>query len=77
VRYTVEIKRSAEREAKAVNKRGQPPDYWKGHGERLRLRFRRGGESTLHDYELLKRLLTFAIPRRDTKAAAQSRSGTA
>lgn len=42
-----------------------------GHRERLRLRYLEGGAKALHDYELLELLLTFAIPRRDTKPYAK------
>ena len=45
--------------------------YTKGHRERLRARYRVGGEAMLQDYELLELLLTFAIPRRDTKFLAR------
>ncbi len=45
--------------------------YRKGHRERLRARYRAGGEATLQDYELLELFLTFAIPRRDTKLLAR------
>ncbi len=46
-------------------------EYMKGHRNRLRARYRVGGEATLQDYELLELLLTFAIPRRDTKLLAR------
>ena len=46
-------------------------DYAKGHRERLRTRYRLNGEAALQDYELLELLLTFAIPRRDTKLSAK------
>jgi len=42
-------------------------DYAEGHRERLRARYRHVGEAALQDYELLELLLTYAIPRRDTK----------
>lgn len=42
-------------------------DYAEGHRERLGTRYRVSGEAALQDYELLELLLTFAIPRRDTK----------
>ncbi|MBN2432204.1 MAG: DNA repair protein RadC, partial [Acidobacteria bacterium] len=41
-----------------------------GHRRRLRERFRRRGGQALADYELLELLLSFAIPRRDTKPLA-------
>ena len=42
-----------------------------GHRKRLRERFLRAGESGLHDHELIELLLTYAIPRKDTKAIAK------
>ncbi|MBI4483410.1 MAG: DNA repair protein RadC [Acidobacteria bacterium] len=42
-----------------------------GHRERLRGRYLENGEASLQDYELLELLLTFAIPRRDTKGLAK------
>jgi DNA repair protein RadC len=45
--------------------------YAEGHRERLRARYRQAGEAALHDYELLELLLTYAIPRRDTKLLAK------
>lgn len=41
-----------------------------GHRARLRARYRKSGQEVLQDYELLELLLTFAIPRRDTKLLA-------
>ena len=43
-----------------------------GHRERLRLRFIKSGRSAMADYELLELLLTYAIPRIDTKPLAKS-----
>ncbi len=45
--------------------------YVAGHRERLRARYRLNGEAALEDYELLELLLTYAIPRRDTKLLAK------
>ena len=45
--------------------------HLEGHRERLRARYRVSGEATFQDYELLELLLTFAIPRRDTKLLAK------
>jgi len=42
-----------------------------GHRARLRARFLNGGPKAFADYELLELLLTFAIPRRDTKPIAK------
>jgi DNA repair protein RadC len=46
-------------------------DYLAGHRERLRARYRLNGEAALEEYELLELLLTYAIPRRDTKLLAK------
>ena len=44
-----------------------------GHRQRLRERFLKGGASAgFHDYELLELLLSYAIPRRDTKRLAKA-----
>jgi DNA repair protein RadC len=43
-----------------------------GHRQRLRDRFIRAGRSALADYELLELLLTYAIPRVDTKPLAKA-----
>jgi len=42
-----------------------------GHRARLRQRFTRAGAQGFSDYELLELLLTYAIPRRDTKPLAK------
>lgn len=42
-----------------------------GHRKRLRRRVERVTEEALEDYELLELLLTFAIPRKDTKTLAK------
>jgi DNA repair protein RadC len=42
-----------------------------GHRKRLRLRLRRGGNTALHDYELLELILFRALPRRDVKPLAR------
>ncbi len=46
-------------------------DYQSGHRMRLRDRFVKGGRSALADYELMELLLSYAIPRRDTKLIAK------
>ena len=43
-----------------------------GHRQRLRARFLKTGRSSLADYELLELLLTYAIPRIDTKPIAKA-----
>ena len=42
-----------------------------GHRHRLRQRFLNGGRRALADYELLELLLTYSIPRKDTKGIAK------
>jgi DNA repair protein RadC len=42
-----------------------------GHRKRLRDRFLKGGRGAFPDYELLELLLTYVIPRRDTKPIAK------
>ena len=60
-------------DSKVVGGRGQEPkEYVEGHRQRLRARYRLSGEAALQDYELLELLLTFAIPRRDTKLLAKT-----
>lgn len=48
-----------------------PNPHHIGHRHRLRERFAKSGRSTLADYELLELLLTYGIPRIDTKAIAK------
>lgn len=55
----------------AVGEGTDAKDYAEGHRARLRARYRLSGEAALQDYELLELLLTFAIPRRDTKLLAK------
>ena len=52
------------------SKSKQTPHYW-GHRERLRDRFLEKGISSLADYEIIELLLTYIIPRRDTKPIAK------
>lgn len=54
--------------AAAVN----PEEHFHGHRDRLRQRFRAGGDGALADYELLELLLFRLIPRRDTKPIAKA-----
>ena len=42
-----------------------------GHRGRLRKRYLERGFSSLQEYEVLELLLTYALPRRDTKALAK------
>lgn len=46
-------------------------NHQKGHRERLKARFRKGGVDALADYELLELQLMTAIPRRDVKPLAK------
>ena len=46
-------------------------NHQKGHRERLKERFRKGGVNALADYELLELQLMTAIPRRDVKPLAK------
>lgn len=47
------------------------PDLHAGHRARLRQRFVRGGAEAFSEHELLELLLTFSIPRKDTKDTAK------
>lgn len=60
--------------AKAASTRAtlQPDAHYLGHRERLRSRFREGGETALADYEILELPLFRLIPRRDTKPIAKA-----
>ncbi|ASW06490.1 RadC family protein [Rhizobium sp. 11515TR] len=46
--------------------------HYHGHRERLRNRYRDGGDTALADYEILELLLFRLIPRRDTKPIAKA-----
>ncbi len=46
-------------------------ELFKGHRARLRKKFLDSGIASLHDYEKVELLLTFAIPRRDVKPLAK------
>ncbi|NOX20972.1 MAG: DNA repair protein RadC [Nitrospirae bacterium] len=48
------------------------PPLYAGHRERLRSRFRETGIQGLQDYEALELLLTYALPRKDTKPIAKT-----
>jgi len=54
-----------------VGQQKDAKEHNKGHRERLRARYRLNGEAALEEYELLELLLTYAIPRRDTKLLAK------
>ncbi len=46
------------------------PDYLE-HRKRLKKKFERAGLSGWHDYEIVELILTYCVPRRDTKPAAK------
>ncbi|MGL3605654.1 RadC family protein [Rhizobium sp. G187] len=46
--------------------------HYHGHRDRLRARFKDGGDGVLADYEILELLLFRLIPRRDTKPIAKA-----
>jgi DNA repair protein RadC len=48
------------------------PPHYTGHRERLRERFRAGGDEAIADYELLELVLFRSIPRQDVKPLAKS-----
>lgn len=50
-------------------------EQYEGHRTRLRQRFERFGFQGFHDYEILELLLTYAIPRKDTKPVAKELIG--
>ena len=52
--------------------RNNNESHTQGHRQRLRQRFQKGGRKSLADYELLELLLTYSIPRKDTKSAAKA-----
>ena len=47
------------------------PDYL-GHRQRIRQKYQKSGLNNWHDYEILELILTYAIPRRDTKPIAKA-----
>ena len=49
-----------------------PDNHQKGHRDRLKARFRKGGVDALADHELLELVLMGAIPRRDVKPLAKT-----
>ncbi len=62
-KYSVEVETEAQ----------QPSDEDKcaGHRERLRMRFEKAGFEGFHDYEIVEFMLTYAIPRKDTKVLSK------
>jgi DNA repair protein RadC len=63
---------SLKRPAKLSAAPADMANHYHGHRERLRNRFRDGGEAALADYEVLELLLFRLIPRRDTKPIAKA-----
>jgi DNA repair protein RadC len=64
-------KKTAERPTAIAEPEAEPAHYH-GHRDRLRTRYRDGGDAALADYELLELLLFRLIPRRDTKPIAKA-----
>lgn len=58
--------------AAAKSTRANVEADYHGHRERLRNRYRDGGDAALADYEILELLLFRLIPRRDTKPIAKA-----
>ena len=54
-----------------MSKEAKVKNSSEGHRDRLRQRFVQSGFQGFHDYEVLELLLTFAIPRKDTKPIAK------
>jgi DNA repair protein RadC len=46
-------------------------DHQRGHRERLRKKYASSGVNSLHDYEIVELLLTYAIPQKDVKPLAK------
>ncbi len=58
--------------AAAIAEQETDAAHYHGHRDRLRARYRDGGDVALADYELLELLLFRLIPRRDTKPIAKA-----
>ncbi len=52
--------------------RNDTPPHYRGHRERLRMRFRNAGADAVSDYELLELVLFRTIPQRDVKPLAKA-----
>lgn len=73
--FFAEIQSETSRAPKAKPKSGKAPaapQSTHGHRDRLRERFKMGGEHAFADYELLELILFRLIPRKDTKAIAKA-----
>ena len=55
-----------------MDARASDDPHFTGHRERLRERFRRGGNAALADYEFIELILFRAVPRRDVKPLAKA-----
>lgn len=64
--------RSGAKRPAAIVEQETDAAHYHGHRERLRARYRDGGDTALADYELLELLLFRLIPRRDTKPIAKA-----
>ncbi len=71
---TVEFEPEADLLQRRIPKIGKPSaeDKNAGHRERLRKRFEKSGFEGFNDYEVLELLLTYAIPRKDTKELSKN-----
>ncbi|WP_323455166.1 JAB domain-containing protein, partial [Rhizobium sp. TBD182] len=65
------VKKNSEHPAAVAEPEAEIAHYH-GHRDRLRARYRDGGDTALADYELLELLLFRLIPRRDTKPIAKA-----
>ncbi len=65
------VKKTSEHPAAVAEPEAEIAHYH-GHRDRLRARYRDGGDTALADYELLELLLFRLIPRRDTKPIAKA-----
>ncbi|UXS01444.1 RadC family protein [Agrobacterium tumefaciens] len=63
---------AARKTASTAPKREPDAAHYHGHRDRLRTRYRDGGDAALADYELLELLLFRLIPRKDTKPIAKA-----
>ncbi|SDB14963.1 DNA repair protein RadC [Agrobacterium fabrum] len=72
--FFAEPRSAPKKAARAVTATEQEADaaHYHGHRDRLRTRYRDGGDAALADYELLELLLFRLIPRRDTKPIAKA-----
>lgn len=55
-----------------LNNKGEAMNDCNGHRERIREKYIRNGIKSFQEYEILELLLTYAIPRKDTKQLAKN-----